>query len=610
MESMLYPRMTASRRAVSLDGMWKVRFDFLEEGMAGNWQNGFESDDLIPVPASFNDFYTEKKYREFAGDIWYETEVVVPEEWKDKEIAVRFGAATHRAEVYFNGVEVARHEGGFVPFLADVTSQVRWNEKNRIVVKVNNELFKGSLPNGSVIEIPQPEGAAVHGKVKMVRPAFDFFNYAGLQRPVWLLALPKTSIDDFTVVHELEGEGANVSYQVAIRGSEKVETKLFVYDEAGNQVAAASGTEGVISIHPVRLWNVRDAYLYRFVIRLEQEGRLIDEYEEEIGIRTIEIKGIDILLNGKPVYLKGFGKHEDSDIVGRGYAPGVIKRDFELMKWIGANSFRTSHYPYSEEIYQMADREGFLVIDEVAAVGFLDFGSLAMFMGAGAGMKAKSFFEGPEIETLKTNHLNAIKELIQRDKNHACVIAWSLFNEPETSSEAASRYFGEIFKAARENDPQKRPLTFAMEKSCSPENAGCHQYCDFLTINRYYGWYIKGGYEIAAAEVEFRQEMDAWGALELQRPMVFTEYGTDTYPSEHKLPSVMWSQEYQVEMLEMCSRVFDSYEFIKGEQIWNFADFQTVEGTGRVNGNKKGVFTRQRQPKESAFFLKKRWETL
>ena len=84
-------------------------------------------------------------------------------------------------------------------------------------------------------------------------------------------------------------------------------------------------------------------------------------------------------------------------------------------------------------------------------------------------MKAKSFFEGPEIETLKTNHLNAIKELIQRDKNHACVIAWSLFNEPETSSEAASRYFGEIFKAARENDPQKRPRTFAMEKSCSPE---------------------------------------------------------------------------------------------------------------------------------------------
>ena len=159
-------------------------------------------------------------------------------------------------------------------------------------------------------------------------------------------------------------------------------------------------------------------------------------------------------------------------------------------------------------------------------------------------------------------------------------------------------------------DPQKRPRTFAMEKSCSPENVGCHQYCDFLTMNRYYGWYIKGGYEIAAAEVEFRQEMDAWGALTPQRPMVFTEYGTDTYPSEHKLPSVMWSQEYQVEMLEMCSRVFDSYEFVKGEQIWNFADFQTVEGTGRVNGNKKGVFTRQRQPKESAFFLKKRWEEL
>ena len=609
MESMLYPKMTATRRVVSLDGMWKVKFDFEEEGAAKGWKDGLESDDLIPVPASFNDFYTDKKYREFAGDIWYETEVVIPEEWKDKEVALRFAAATHRAVVYFNGAEVASHEGGFVPFLADVTERVRWNEKNRIVVKVNNELSKSSLPNGSVIEIPQPEGSDAR-KVKMIRPGFDFFNYAGLQRPVRLLALPKTSIDDFTVVHELDGEGARVSYQVAIRGSEKVETKVLVYDEAGKQVAEANGAEGVLSINPVRLWNVRDAYLYRFVIRLEQDGQLIDEYEEEIGIRTIEIKGIDILLNGKPVYLKGFGKHEDSDIVGRGYAPGVIKRDFELMKWIGANSFRTSHYPYSEEIYQMADREGFLVIDEVAAVGFLHFSSMAMFMGAGTGIKPTSFFEEPEIEPLRKNHLAAVRELIQRDKNHACVIAWSLFNEPETFSEAASRYFREIFEAARELDPQKRPRTFAMEKSCSPENVGCHQYCDFLTMNRYYGWYIKGGYEIAAAEVEFRQEMDAWGALTPQRPMVFTEYGTDTYPSEHKLPSVMWSQEYQVEMLEMCSRVFDSYEFVKGEQIWNFADFQTVEGTGRVNGNKKGVFTRQRQPKESAFFLKKRWEEL
>ena len=113
----------------------------------------------------------------------------------------------------------------------------------------------------------------------------------------------------------------------------------------------------------------------------------------------------------------------------------------------------------------------------------------------------------------------------------------------------------------------------------------------------------------------FRKEMDAWAAKGLNKPFIFTEYGADTYASEHKLPSVMWSQEYQKEYLEMYSRIFDSYEFDKraffiGEQVWNFADFQTTEGIKRVDGNKKGIFTRQRQPKESAFYLKERWENL
>jgi beta-glucuronidase len=102
--------------------------------------------------------------------------------------------------------------------------------------------------------------------------------------------------------------------------------------------------------------------------------------------------------------------------------------------------------------------------------------------------------------------------------------------------------------------------------------------------------------------------MDAWAAKNLNVPFVFSEFGTDTMASEHKLPSVMWSQEYQNEYYEMNFGVFDSYDFVQGELTWNFADFQTGEGTMRVNGNKKGVFTRTRQPKESAMILKRRWE--
>ena len=111
------------------------------------------------------------------------------------------------------------------------------------------------------------------------------------------------------------------------------------------------------------------------------------------------------------------------------------------------------------------------------------------------------------------------------------------------------------------------------------------------------------------AEELFRDEMDRWAAKGLNKPFVFTEFGTDTLGSEHKLPSVMWTQEYQNEYYAMNFRVFDSYPFVQGELTWNFADFQTSEGVFRVNGNKKGVFTRQRQPKDAAFTLKKRWET-
>ena len=282
-------------------------------------------------------------------------------------------------------------------------------------------------------------------------------------------------------------------------------------------------------------------------------------------------------------------------------------RDFELMKWIGANSFRTSHYPYSEEIYQMADREGFLIIDEVPAVGM--FQSLMNFMEASTG-KQTAFFEKETTPVLLKAYLRAIEEMIRRDKNHPSVIAWSLLNEPETTNEAAVPYFKEVFDLANKLDMQKRPRTFALIMNSLPDTCKCYQFSDIIALNRYYGWYMKGGYEICVAEELFHKEMNAWKEKKLNKPFIFTEYGADTLASEHKLPSVMWSQEYQDEYLKMTHEVFDSYDFIKGEQIWNFADFQTTEGIMRVNGNKKGVFTRQRQPKDIAYKLKERWENL
>ena len=597
-KSLLYPCDSGSRRVVSLDGMWRFAFDPESKGVDGGWALHLPESITMPVPASFCDFFTDKESREYCGDFWYETDFFVPGEWEGKDIAVRFGSVTHRARIFVNGVEVTSHEGGFLPFDAAVTDIVRYNQFNHLAVLANNELNETMLPAGRTTTLS-------NGK-KFATPYFDFYNYAGIHRPVKLTALPKERVLDFSVVHTLNGTAADVAYTVTTNGEHNVCIDVF---DGCEKVAHADGKTGTLHIDNVKLWNVHAAYLYNFVIRITDGETVVDEYAEKIGIRTFEIKDGNFLLNGKPVYLRGFGKHEDADLRGRGLDLATVKRDYELMKWIGANCFRTSHYPYAEELYQMADEEGFLIIDEVPAVGFME--SAMNFLAANQGNGKKvGWFEKETTPQLLENHKAALIDMINRDKNHASVIAWSILNEPQCTSEGTEAYFKTLFDLAHEIDPQKRPRTYAIVMMSLPHNSKGQQFADFISLNRYYGWYVMGGMSIVDAEAAFRKEMDGWRMVLHGRPMIFTEYGADTMPSEHKLPSVMWSQEYQNEYLDMNHAVFDSYEFVKGELVWNFADFQTTEGIMRVNGNKKGIFTRQRQPKDAAFHFRARWTTL
>ncbi|MCD8190737.1 MAG: beta-glucuronidase [Clostridiales bacterium] len=590
---------STSRRFSSLDGMWRFQFDPESAGADAGWAGGLPDSISMPVPASFCDFFTDKDSREYTGDFWYETDFFVPGEWQGCELNIRFGSVTHRARVFVNGTEVVSHEGGFLPFLAPVTDVVNYNGMNKLVVLANNELNEYMLPAGTT-------GVLSNGK-KMSAPYFDFYNYAGIHRPVKLVVTPKESIVDYTVSYRLDGADAAVDYTVETNGSSPVAVEL--YDAEGAKVAESAGASGTLLVKDAHLWNVHASYLYKIVIRILDGDKVVDEYYEKIGIRTFEVKNQRFLLNGKSVYLRGFGKHEDADIRGRGLDLATVKRDFECMKWIGANCFRTSHYPYADEVYQMADEEGFLIIDEVPAVGFME--STMNFLAANQGNGKKvGWFEKETTPQLLVNHKQALREMITRDKNHACVVAWSILNELQCTSEGTEAYFKEVFDYAHELDVQKRPRTYAIVMMSLPNTSKGWQFSDFLSLNRYYGWYVMGGYQMCDAEVAFHKELDGWQALAGDRPLIFTEYGADTMPSEHKLPSVMWSQEYQDEYLAMNHRVFDSYDFIQGELVWNFADFQTTEGIMRANGNKKGIFTRQRQPKDAAFAFKARWESL
>lgn len=593
---MLYPVNNEIRQAQLLDGLWKFQFDEKSEGVSKEWhQLGLPKPIQMPVPASFADVFTEADKRDYCGDFWYEREFYMKNIDENTQYVIRFGSITHRCSVFCNGKLICKHEGGFLPVLADVSSAIK-NGKNILTICVNNELNSTSIPCGTTIQ--------KNGK-KVCIPSFDFFNYSGIHRSVWLNQLPKKQIKDYSVKYELAGEDAIVYYEVEADVQGEILVKLT--DNCGIVVAEEQGKKGILYVKHAHLWKVRNAYLYTFTIQAEQAGETIDRYDAQIGIRTIEIKNEQFLVNGEPVYLKGFGKHEDFSIIGRGFNYAVAKRDFECMKWIGANCFRTSHYPYADEWYQMADEEGFLIIDEVPAVGLMKMFHVA---AAGSGNSDFGFFSSCENRDLLTkNHETAIREMIKRDKNHPSVFSWSIFNEAETTTELSYNYFEPLFALAKALDPQKRPVTGVLEKTSSPQDCRCYPLMDFICLNRYYGWYISGG-DLCEAERQFTEEMDEWRKKDLHVPFVFTEFGTDTLDSLHRLPSAMWSQEYQQEYLNMNFDIFDRYSFVQGELIWNFADFQTGQGIIRVNGNRKGIFTRDRQPKAAAFTVRKRWETI
>ncbi|HJT58296.1 MAG TPA: beta-glucuronidase [Ktedonobacteraceae bacterium] len=588
---MLYPIMTTSRELIDLNGIWNFKLDF-GSGFAEEWFAGpLQAAIPMPVPASYNDLYEGAAFRDHIGWVWYEREIIVPKHFFEQRIVLRFGSVTHGARVYLNGQLVTEHQGGFTPFEAEINAFASPG-KNRLTVAVHNIVDSTTLPVGLYHE----EDVGGLGKVVTDTPNFDFFNYAGIQRPVKLYTTPSTYIRDITITTDIAGTDGLVGYTIETEGDAQVHVSI--QDEDGETVARGSGANGQLTIKNVHLWQPLHAYLYTCVVELWRHGEQIDTYEEPFGVRTVAVKEGKFLINGNPFYFKGFGKHEDFPIHGRGFDEVVNVKDFNLLKWMGANSFRTSHYPYSEELMRLADREGLVVIDEVPAVGLnLNF----EFFGSD-GSVHKTW---KELGT-KEHHAQVIRELIARDKNHPCVVMWSIANEPASQEEGAHDYFQPLVQLARDLDPQNRPVTIVLIMMATPDKNTVSDLVDVLALNRYYGWYVQGG-QLEVAKASLRAELARWNQVQPGKPMMFTEYGADTITGLHDTTPIMFSEEYQVACLQANHEVVDEFPTFIGEQVWNFADFSTSQGIMRVQGNKKGVFTRERKPKMAAHYLRERW---
>jgi len=589
---MLRPQDTSTRERKSLNGLWQFRLDPDGEGRSAGWfSQSLPESRQMAVPASFNDIAADATVRDYFGDIWYQTSVWVPQGWQGRRIVLHFESATHRATVWVNDVEVVSHEGGYTPFEADITDHVIAGQPVRITALINNTLHWQSIPPGVIEDTPAG---------KRQRYWHDFFNYAGIHRTVWLYATDPTYISDVTVTTDLDGNNGVIEYTVDAAGTDDVETRVILRDAEGTEITTNTGSSGTLRVPSVHRWAPGDGYLYDLEIQLVRGDNVVDSYHQSVGVRTVKVDGIRFLINGEPFYFTGFGKHEDIPVVGKGHSDAYLVHDFELLKWIGANSFRTSHYPYSEDVLDYADRQGVMIIDETAAVG------LNMGLGGGifGGQGYQTFSPETANDATREVHAQAIRELIARDKNHPSVVLWSIANEPESDTEGAEKYFQPLFDVARQADPT-RPVGFVNVMLAPHGKCRVSQFGDVLMLNRYYGWYVNTG-DLDAAELAWEEELKGWASE--GKPIIITEYGADTYPGLRSLVAASpWTEEYQVEYLDMNHRVFDRIDAVVGEQVWNFADFATTSGIMRVGGNKKGVFTRDRQPKEAAYALRRRW---
>lgn len=585
---MLYPIITSSRMVFDLNGVWDFRLLQQGEEFSPAKKGIYDNMVSMPVPSSYNDIYSNREFSDHVGEMLYKTEFTVNEIMLSQRLFLRFGSVTHKAEVWVNGVHVGRHTGGFLPFEFDITEQTHVG-RNELAVVVNNIVDYSTLPVGRLEEKQYP---GLGTKVKNF-PNFDFYNYTGIMRPVFLYTAPASRIKDISVYGNADG---SFFWNIKYSGEGKI--CIRVLDEKRNSVYEAEGAKGNAKLEGFNLWSPECPYLYQLDVRFENSQGQVDEYEEIFGFRQITIQNCHLYLNGKPIYLKGFGKHEDSPVRGRGFDMAYNVKDIGLMKWMGANSFRTSHYPYSEEMLRLCDREGILVIAETPAVG-LNTGFTATGM-----LKNQK----PTWETVTTHeaHRQVITDLIERDKNHPCVIMWSVANEPASHEEGAKEYFEPLINLAKELDIQKRPVTIVTYEAASPETCKVAELCDVLMINRYRGWYDNEG-ELEGAGALLKDELLRFHKRCPEKPIMLGEYGTDTLAGLHSMSARMFSEEYQVEYLKIYSKVFDELDFITGEHIWNFADFATCESVRRVNGNKKGIFTREREPKMAAFFMRERW---
>jgi beta-glucuronidase len=566
---------TDGRKAVSLDGQWQTIIDPYESGYYdyryqsdpnGYFKNAkpktksdlveydYDSSNTLKVPGDWNTQSDQLFFYE--GTVWYKKSFDYQRR-PNSRLFVYFGAANYLADVYLNGEKLGQHEGGFTPFNFEITNLVR-DSGNFLVVKVDNKRRRDAVPTLMT----------------------DWWNYGGLTRDVKLIETPATFVNDYFIQLQQGSRGRVVGW-VKLNGAQFSQRIIVRIPEAGVAKAFdtdASGTALVDFTADLKLWSPENPKLYDVTIEAET-----DQVRDQIGFRSIETKGTDILLNGRPIFLRGVCIHEEAPFRGgRAYSREDAQTLLGWARELGANFVRLAHYPHNEQMIREADRLGIMVWSEIPVYWTI-------------------LWENPA--TLE-NARNQLSEMIARDKNRAAVVIWSMANETPLS-EARLSFLRNLVGRARSLDPT-RLISAAMERhyvnaTTQMIDDPLGEYLDVLGCNEYVGWY--DGLPDKADRLEWRTKY--------QKPLIMSEFGGDALYGNHGDALARWTEEYQENLYRHQIAMLKRIPFLRGTAPWILMDFRSPRRPlPKIQDywNRKGLISNKGE-KKKAFYVMQRYYT-
>jgi beta-glucuronidase len=568
-----------ARAGLTLDGKWHVIVDPYENGFynyrrdpfdavpkpTGGYfldhkpadrselvEYDFDASPTLMVPGDWNS--QDDKLFWYEGTVWYRTTFDFGAKAGARQF-LHFGGANYQADVYLNGAKLGRHVGGFTPFEFEVTGKLK-PAGNSLVVKVDNARHADAVPTVNT----------------------DWWNYGGITRDVTLVETPAVVIRDYRV-QLAKGATNRIAASVQLDGAKGATEIALEIPAAGIKARARTDTNGAATFdlpaRGLKLWSPEQPQLYD--VRISVAGA--DSISDRIGFRSVAVRGTDVLVNGKSTFLRGISLHEENPVRGgRAYSVEDARLLLGWAKELGCNFVRLAHYPHNEHMARVADEMGLLLWEEVPVYWTIQW-------------------QNPETLANATNQLT---ELIERDRNRASVIVWSVANETPVS-EPRTKFLKSLVDSARALD-DTRLVSAAMEVHVDPADNN-HRivddpfgaYTDLLSFNQYIGWY--DGLPDKLQNIRWTFGYD--------KPVVISEFGADALQGLHGDRLTRFSEEYQEDLYKQTLAMLGKIPQWRGTTPWILTDFRSPRRplpNVQDGWNRKGLIG-ENGVKKKAFFV-------